>query len=123
MTKKEFLRIDKFGKSWYFYRKHTDDNVRFFVVPEKPKHRSMPWEGQYILSLVVSLISKNRDIIEDFVHVNSKARDKANPQNNDNDHNDIYEQLRVQEPAHEVKLSDGMFTCIAYKYRLTSKGR
>jgi hypothetical protein len=54
----------------------------------------------------VLLIPKNRGIIEDFVHVNSKARDNANPQNNDNDHNDIYEQLRVQEPPREVKLSD-----------------
>lgn len=106
MTKKEFLGIDKLGKSWYFYRRRTDDEVGFFVVPEKPKHRTIPWEDQYILSLVVLLIPKNRGIIEDFVHVNSKARDNANPQNNDNDHNDIYEQLRVQEPPREVKLSD-----------------
>lgn len=106
MTKKEFLGIDKFGESWYFYRKRNYEMIGFYVVPEKPKHRTIPWEDQYILSLVVSLISKNRGIIEDFVHVNSKARDKANPQNNDNYHNDIFEQLCVQEPARDDKLSD-----------------
>jgi hypothetical protein len=105
MTKKEFLGIDKLGKSWYFYRRRTEGNVVFFVVPEKPKGRSIPWEDQFILSLAVSLIPKNRGIIEDFVHVNSKARDNANSQNKDNGHNDIYEQLRVQEPPREVKLS------------------
>jgi hypothetical protein len=106
MTKKEFLGIDKLGKSWYFYRRRTDDNVVFFVVPEKPKHRTIPWKDQYILSLVVSLISKNRGIIEDFVHENSRVSSNETPRVNDNTHNEIYEQLRVQEPAREVKYSD-----------------
>jgi len=106
MTKKEFLGIDKLGKTWYFYRRRTDENVCFFVVPEKPKHRTIPWEDQYILSLGVSLISKNRGIIEDFVHENSRAKSNETPRVNDNTHNDIYEQLCVQEPAREVKFSD-----------------
>ena len=104
--KKKFLGTDKYGKSWYVSEKRGEDTISFFVFSEESQDSDIPWEDQSILKAVVSKISKNRAIIEEFVHTYYKEKPNDNIELDSIFQDDVYQQLCIEEPELEVVLPD-----------------
>jgi len=104
IIKRKFLGTDKYGKSWYVSEKRSEDTTYFFVFSEESQGIDIPWEDQFILKAVVSKISKNRAIIEEFVHTYYKEKSNASMELDGILQDDVYQQLCIEEPELEVVL-------------------
>jgi len=100
--KKEFLGTDNYGESWYVSEERSKDIVEFFVFSEENQDSDTQWEDQIIVRAAVSKISKNRAIIEDFVHTYHKERVNDNLELGNISQDDVYQQLCIHEPEVEA---------------------